>query len=41
VPIAEIGGFRKNFTFFENFVPPSPEKEVRDGNINPKRIYPV
>jgi hypothetical protein len=35
VPIAEIGGLEKNLTFFENFAPPFPEKEVRDINGPP------
>ncbi len=43
VPIAEIGGLEKILTLFENFVPPFPEKEVREinGSIKPKRISPV
>jgi len=35
VPIAEIGGL-KNLTFFENFAPPFPEKEVRNGPASRK-----
>ena len=46
MPIAEIGGLEKNLTFFENFAPPFPEKEMRNGPASrkeaekPKKISP-